>query len=87
MEKKEKIKSIISDTIKGIKFALVFGLNIGFIIGIIKGVSLVSSNGYLQQSLYNLASDTILLNLNSAVSVSVIPAIAASTEGFFLFVI
>ena len=77
MEKKEKIKSIISDTIKGIKFALVFGLNIGFIIGIIKGVSLVSSNGYLQQSLYNLASDTILLNLNSAVSVSVIPAIAA----------
>ena len=77
MEEKKKIKSIINDTIKGIKFALVFGLSIGFIIGIIKGVSLVSLNGYLQESLYNLALSTMQLSLNSAVSVSVIPAIAA----------
>ncbi|MFB0527723.1 MAG: hypothetical protein ACETVT_02470, partial [bacterium] len=76
MEEKKKIKLIIRDTIKGIKFALVFGLNIGFIIGIIKGVSLVFSNGYFQNSLHNLALATIQLNLNSAVSASVIPAIA-----------
>jgi len=77
MEEKKKIKSIMNNIIKGIKFALVFGLNIGFIIGIIKGVSLVSSNGYLQKSLYNLALDTMQLSLNSTVSVSVILAIAA----------
>ncbi len=77
MEEKKKIKSIMNDIIKGIKFALVFGLNIGFIIGIIKGVSLVSSNEYLQESLYNLALDTMQLSLNSTVSVSVILAIAA----------
>jgi len=77
MEEKKKIKSLINNIIKGVKFALVFGLNIGFIIGIIKGVSLVSSNGYLQESLYNLALDTMQLSLNSTVLVSVILAIAA----------
>ncbi|MBA7465097.1 2,3-bisphosphoglycerate-independent phosphoglycerate mutase [subsurface metagenome] len=77
MEEKKKIKSLMNDIIKGIKFALVFSLNIGFIIGIVKGVSLVSSNGYLQESLYNLALDTMQLSLNSTVSVSVILAIAA----------
>ena len=46
MEEKKKIKSLMNDTIKGIKFGLTFSLNIGFIIGIIKGVSLVSSNEY-----------------------------------------
>jgi len=76
MEEKKKIKSLTNDIIKGIKFALVFGLNIGFIIGIVKGVSLVSSNGYLQESLYNLALNTMQLSLNSTVSVSVILAIA-----------
>jgi len=77
MEEKKKIKSLMNDIIKGIKFALVFGLNIGFIIGIVKGASLVSSNGYLQEPLYNLALDTMQLSLNSTVSVSVILAIAA----------
>jgi len=77
MEEKKKIKLIINDIIKGVKLALVFGLNIGFIIGVIKGVSLVYSNGYLQESLYNLALDTMQLSLNSTVSVSVILAIAA----------
>ncbi len=73
----EKIKLPMNDIIKGVKFALVFGLNIGFIIGIVKGVSLVYSNGYFQNSLYNLALDTIQLNLNSTVLVSVIIPIAA----------
>jgi len=77
MEEKKKIKSLMNDIIKGIKLGLVFSLNIGFIIGIIKGVSLVSSNGYLQESLYNLALDTMQLSLNSTVSVSVILAIVA----------
>jgi len=67
----------MNNIIKGIKFALVFGLNIGFIIGIVKGVSLAYSNGYLQGSLYNLALGTMQLSLNSTVSVSVILAIAA----------
>jgi len=77
MEEKKKIKSIMNNIINGIKFGLFFGLNIGFIIGIIKGMSLVSSNEYLQKSLYNIALDTMQLSLNSAVSVSVILAIAA----------
>jgi len=77
MEEKKKIKSLMNDIIKGIKFALVFGLNIGLIIGIVKGVSLAYSTGYLQNSLHNLAVDTMQLSLNSTVSVSVILAIAA----------
>ncbi|HUW23161.1 MAG TPA: sulfatase [bacterium] len=77
MEEKKKIKSIINDIIKGIKFGLILGLTVGFIIGIVKGVSLVSSNAYFQNSLHNLALATIQLSLNSAVSVSVILAIAA----------
>ena len=76
MEEKKKINSLINDIIKGIKFGLVFSLNIGFIIGIVKGVSLVSSNGYFQNSLYNLALATIQVSLNSAVLVPVILAIA-----------
>ncbi|MCJ7645580.1 sulfatase-like hydrolase/transferase, partial [bacterium] len=77
MEEKKRIKSLINDIINGIKLALVFGLNIGFIIGIIKGASLVSSNRYFQNSLHNLALDTIRLNINSAVSNSVLLAIGA----------
>ncbi len=77
MEEKKKIKSLMTDIIKGIKFGLFFSLIIGFIIGIIKGVSLAYSNGYLQESLYNLALNTMQLSVNSTVSVSVILAIAA----------
>ncbi|MBA7515597.1 hypothetical protein ES705_07639 [subsurface metagenome] len=75
MEEKKKIKSIMNDIIKGIKFALVFGLNIGFTIGIVKGISLAYSNGYLQESLYNLALGIIQPTLNSAILKSVILAI------------
>jgi len=77
MKEKKKINSLINDILNGIKFGLVFGLNIGFIIGTIKGASLVSSNEYFQNSLYNLALWTIQFNLNSAVSESVIIALAA----------
>ena len=77
MEEKKKIKSLMNDIIKGIKLGLVFSLNIGFTIGIIKGVGLVYSNGYLQKSLYNLALDTIQLSLNSTVSNLVMLTIAA----------
>jgi len=76
MEEKKKIKSLINDITKGIKLGLVFSLNIGFIIGIMKGVSLVYSNRYLQNSLHNLVLATIQLSLNSAVSKSVLVATA-----------
>ncbi len=73
MEK--NIRSIMNDIIKGIKFALGLGLTLGFVIGVIKGVSLVCSNRYLQESLYNLALHEIQLNLNSVILKSVILAI------------
>ena len=71
MEEKRKIKSIMNHIIKGIRLGLVSGLNIGFMIGIVKGVNLVYAQGYLKESLYNLALDTIRLNINSAVLQSV----------------
>ena len=77
MEEKKKIKSLMNDIIKGIKFGLFFGLIIGFIIGIVKGISLAYSQGYLQKSLYNLALDTIQLSLNTAALYSVILTISA----------
>ena len=75
MEEKKKIKSLMNDIIKGIKFGLFFSLIIGFTIGIIKGVSLAYSNGCLQKSLYNLALGIIQPTLNSVILKSVIPVI------------
>jgi len=72
MEEKKKIKSLMNDIIKGIKFGLFFGLIIGFIIGIVKGVSLAYSQGYLQKALYNLALGAIQPTLNSVILKSVI---------------
>jgi len=77
MKEKKKINSLINDIIKGIKLGLVFGLNIGVIIGIIKGASLVSSNEYFQNSLCNLALDTIQLSLNTTALHSITLAISA----------
>ncbi len=77
MEEKKRIKSLMYYIIEGIKFGLVFALNIGFIIGMVKGVSLVYSHGYLQKSLYNLALGTMQLSLNSTVLVSAMLAVAA----------
>jgi len=62
----------MNDAIKGIKFGLVFGLIIGFIIGMVKGVNLVYAQGYLQESLYNLALCGIQSILNSVILKSVI---------------
>ncbi len=75
MEEEKKIKLLMNDIIKGIKFGLFFGLIIGFIIGIIKGVSLAYPQGYLQKSLYNLALSIIQPTLNSVILKSVIIAI------------
>jgi len=72
--KKEKIKLIMNDIIKGVKFGLFSGLSIGFIIGVIKGVNLAYSQGYFQNSLYNLAFGEIQPALNSLIPKSVILA-------------
>ncbi|MFB0562463.1 MAG: sulfatase-like hydrolase/transferase, partial [Candidatus Lokiarchaeia archaeon] len=77
MEEKKKIKSLINDIIKGVKFGLFFGLTVGFIIGIVKGVNLDYSQGYLQESLYNLAFGEIQPTLNSVIPKSVILAIVS----------